>query len=307
MTQIKKSYVSITHMEDLDGIGSQAILLRKFPNLFCIRTFYSSFNENVIRAFKIKTGKLFITDIGFNESYRNIYSILNKMDVCWIDHHSIAESDELELKNHIRNFIHSYDDTVAAELTQKMFLPDDKVAKKIAKLAHNRDNSIENQEADRIQAIIDINLENTTNSQKIVELLSKGDFENIWYQNQYEKYLELEEDEYNLLEKRIKEYEINNYKIIFSFSSLFKTGKQTRYLLKKFGPDIVFGINHKFHLVSIRSQTIDTNKIAKEFGGGGHFDRAGFTYYYPLDAKGELSKQFINETLKVVKKILEGP
>lgn len=308
MKQTKKPLINLTHIEDLDGIGSQAILLRKFPDLICKRTFYPGFIENIKKIYIMTPYKLYITDIGFNESYKEVFDILSEMETCWIDHHSISDSNELELKKHVKNFIHSNVETVAAaELTQRLFLPNDNIAKKIAKMAHYRDNSIEDQESERFQSIIEMNLKNNVNLQKFVEFFSKGDFKNSWFHEQYAKYLELEKIEFGLLEKRAIEYKIKNNKIIFSFSFFFQTGKQTRHLMKKFGADIAFGINPGYHVVSIRSQKIDSSKIAKEFGGGGHQDRAGFPYLEPLDENNSLSDQFIAEVLKVVERILMIP
>ncbi|MFX0141262.1 MAG: hypothetical protein ACFFDN_46915 [Candidatus Hodarchaeota archaeon] len=301
----KKHLISLTHIEDVDGIGAQAILLRKFPDIICFQTFYSEFNDFIRKILDLNPDILYITDIGFNESYREVYEILGKMkNVCWIDHHLISELDKAELKKYVTNFIHSKDKTVAAELTQQIFLPDDEISKKIAKLGHYRDNTIENFESDRLQAIIEINQNNRENIQKIVELLSKGDFQNKWIQGQYDNYLKEEEIEYKKLEDRAKEFLIDKVKVVISFSPFFATGKQTRFLLKKFKADIVFGVNPRFQLVSIKSHNINAKKIAEEFGGGGHFDRSGFSYSNPLDENDKLSSKFVEKILKAVKENL---
>lgn len=302
----KKHLISLTHIEDVDGIGAQAILLRKFPDVVCFQTFYGEFIEYIKKIFNLNPDILYITDIGFNQSYRKVYEILGKMrNVCWIDHHLISETDKAELKKYIKNFIHASDKTVAAELTQQIFLPDDEIAKKIAKLSHFRDNTIENFESDRLQAIIEINQKNQRNIQKIVELLSKGEFENNWIQEQYDIYLKEEKIEYKKLEDRAKEFQMDKVKVVISFSPFFATGKQTRYLLKNFNADIVFGVNPRFQLVSIKSHDINVKKIAEEFGGGGHFDRSGFSYTKTLDENDNLSSEFIEKVLKTVKENLD--
>ena len=73
MSNTKKSLINITHIEDLDGIGSQAILLRKFPALVCFQSFYAEFIEYIKRIYIMKPDQLYITDIGFNESHKNIF------------------------------------------------------------------------------------------------------------------------------------------------------------------------------------------------------------------------------------------
>lgn len=306
MNITRKHRISLTHIEDVDGIGAQAILLRKFPDLVCFQTFYSEFNEYIKKIIDLNPDILYITDIGFNESYRTVYELLGKIkNVCWIDHHLISEPDKAELKKYINDFIHAADKTVAAELTQQIFLPDDEIAKKIALLSHYRDNTIENFESDRLQAIIEINQKNQENIQKIVFLLSKGEFEHKWIQEQYDIYLKEEKIEYNKLEERAKEFKIDRVKVVISFSPFFATGKQTRYLLKNFDADIVFGVNPRFQLVSIKSHDINAKKIAEEFGGGGHFDRSGFSYANLLDENDKLSSEFIEKVLKAVKKNLD--
>ncbi|NVM03135.1 MAG: hypothetical protein HWN67_12405 [Candidatus Helarchaeota archaeon] len=306
MNNPRKHLISLTHIEDVDGIGAQAILLRKFPNIICFQTFYSEFNEFIKKIFDLNPDILYITDIGFNESYREVYEILGKMkNVCWIDHHLISEPDKAELKKYIKNFIHATDKTVAAELTQQIFLPDDEISKKIAKLGYFRDNTIENFESDRLQAIIEINQNNRKNIQKIVELLSKGEFKNKWIQEQYNIYLKEEKIEYKKLEDRAREFQIKRVKVVISFSPFFATGKQTRYLLKNFNADIVFGVNPRFQLVSIKSHDINVKKIAEEFGGGGHFDRSGFSYANLLDENDKLSSEFIEKVLKAVRENLD--
>ncbi|MHA1298028.1 MAG: DHH family phosphoesterase [Candidatus Helarchaeota archaeon] len=253
MSETKKPLISLTHIEDLDGIGSQAILLRKFPKLSCFQSLYSQFIENIKNIYKLSPKKLFITDIGFNKTFKNIFAILGKMDVCWIDHHLISESDNIELKKFVPHFIHSNDETVTAELTQQLFLPNDEIAKKIAKLAHYGDNSIKNEETDHLQAIIELNQNNKKNIQIILELLSKGEFENKWFKEQYDIYSKKALIEFKLLENRIIELKIKNKKIIISFSSFFTTGKQTKYLMNNFDADIIFGVNPVLKTVSMKT------------------------------------------------------
>ncbi|MHA1377501.1 MAG: hypothetical protein ACTSRG_03860 [Candidatus Helarchaeota archaeon] len=303
-TDIKK--ISITHIEDLDGLGSQAILLRKFPNLECYQSFYSNFNESIKKIYNLNPDILYISDIGFNASFKAVFEILGKMNVYWFDHHLISESDEYELKKYVPNFIHSQDEVVAAELVQQQFLPNDDIAKKIAELAYFRDNNIKNNEADRLQAIIGLNQNDRDNIQKIVRLLSKGEFENPWFGEQYNLYLKKEQEEFKLLEKRVLELKTKEKKIVVSFSSFFATGKQTRYLLEKFDADIAFGVNPLLKLVSIRSKDINVKKIAWQFGGGGHYTRAGFTYTKPLNEKNEITKKFLDDLLLAVNKVLSN-
>ena len=193
--------VSITHEHDLDGLGSQAIIKRHLELssethqteiIYAFAT-YVDFVEKIRAIFdadKIPS-QLIISDIGFNDSFEEIFSYFETAKtrgckISWFDHHIV---DDL-IKERLRNLIHTYinnPESCAAEIIKDYYLPNDIIPNNIAKFARDTDFRTQLFEiASNLQSIISFNrgAYNDLNKHRVVKLLSQGDFESKWFSSQ---------------------------------------------------------------------------------------------------------------------------
>ena len=145
--------VSLTHEHDLDGLGSQAIIRRYF-NLSSeyrnneIAYYYADYTNFVEKIKNILSTEpipshLIISDIGFNESFKEIFTIFKKVKnggckILWFDHHIVDESIKEELKSLIHLYVNDTE-KCAAEIVKENYMKDDPIASKIAEFARDTD------------------------------------------------------------------------------------------------------------------------------------------------------------------------
>jgi len=310
--------VSITHEHDLDGLGSQAIIKRYFDmtaskeEMTFFDANYSNFVEiikNVISSEKNLT-KLIISDIGFNKSFRVLFNLFKsakarKCQVLWFDHHIVDDS----IKDRISNFIEIYiNDTLkcAAEIIKDYFLPNDLVAIKIAEFARDTDFKTDKFElASKIQSIIGYNLgsKGFQNRRILVDKLSEGKFTDPWFDSQtqeLEKWLKKETEK---TIENAKKIHIENFGDVYISYAQIGGGRITQILNKEFPNSKAYiGIDLRYNEIIIHSDFVQCREFAMYFGGGGHEDRAGFTYPNTFADNNELSKHFITDITKIILK-----
>ncbi|MBD3230422.1 MAG: hypothetical protein GF329_19740 [Candidatus Lokiarchaeota archaeon] len=318
-----KKVILLTHIEDLDGIGAAAILKRFYDQkneyyYFYYYSYYNTFIDLICKAIIKDFHLLYITDIGFNNSFlsffqgkHEIFKTLNYQKIKrkfkrihYLDHHLIDERDKKFMKSILKDFHHKINNICASEIVNRYlnrkFGWKDEVSIKIAKLANEIDQNKSTTMSDRLHRVVVANQENLWNLYKITNLLSKGKFENPWIYKQHEKRLKLEEMELDRVLKNLKEFETEGYKIIVSYSEIFTTGAIIKYLYNNLKADIYLSINK--NQVSIRSHTLNVRNIALKFGGGGHKYRSGFYYENVMTSQGELNPKFIREFDQIIKK-----
>ncbi|MHA1270965.1 MAG: DHH family phosphoesterase [Candidatus Helarchaeota archaeon] len=317
-----KKLIIISHKEDLDGIGSAAILKRYFEQVnnyfnYYYFSLYNNFIDLLTKAIIKNFDIFYISDIGFNKSYlpflegtHNFYSdhdysiIKSKIKrIIWIDHHLINQEDKVIMKSVLKDFIHETNNICAARLVynhlKNEFGWDDKIAEEICIYANAVDYNMITEVSDTIQRVINANQNNLGNLFKIVNYLSKGDFKNEWIQEQNKERLKIEKIELDRVLNNLIKLRISDLKIIIAYSEIFTTGYLIKYLYNNLDADIYLTINK--NQVSIRSHTINVREIAMEFNGGGHEFRAGF-YYKDIIKNNKLNQEFIEYFKKVIKK-----
>jgi len=312
--------VSLTHEHDLDGLGSQAIIRRYF-NLSSenrnneIKYYfadYTNFVEKINKALSTEPfpSQLIISDIGFNESFKDIFSVFKGAEkrgcqISWFDHHIVGES----IKEELRSLIHLYiNDTekCAAEIVNEYYMKNDPIASKIAEFARDTDfgNGKDNLASD-LQLIISYNrgIQNDQNMHEIVRLLSQGDFHNPWFTQQLKpskKWLE-EESTFSLNHAMVFPVGLLG-DIVISWAKI--GGSQiTKVLKQTYSKEKAFiGIDTRNKDIIIHSKFINCRELAREFKGGGHKARAGFKYPHIFEKPNVLTQSFLEDIKKKIAK-----
>ncbi|NVM38580.1 MAG: hypothetical protein HWN81_23525, partial [Candidatus Lokiarchaeota archaeon] len=164
--------VSVTHELDLDGLGSQAIIQRYFNHflkknkskLNLHYAHYTNFIDKIreILDFKFLPEQLIISDIGFNDDFKKLFPLFKRFKeklgkILWFDHHLIDINFKNELKKILELFIND-PNRCSAEIVKDYYLPEDLIAKKIAKFSRAIDFDTKNyQIASNLQSIIAYN------------------------------------------------------------------------------------------------------------------------------------------------------
>ncbi|MFX0011356.1 MAG: hypothetical protein ACFE9R_13655 [Candidatus Hermodarchaeota archaeon] len=312
--------ISLTHEHDLDGLGSQAIIKRyysvnpKYENLEikCFFAHYIDFYEKL--SIILKNNKppleLIISDIGFNKEFANLFQIFEKLDpnkytIKWFDHH-IVDKDTIQRLKGVLKVYENDPKRCAAEIVKDYYLPNDPIAQQIAHFARDTDFKTQKfPKASELQLIIEYNRGEAFNENKlkIVEFLSKGDFENPWFQLQYTSLEDWYNMEVNTALKNIKFIEIVNFGMVaISFANI-GGGKITEILFNKH-PNLVvaLGIDKRYNEIIIHSEKVNCREFARAFGGGGHKPRAGFKYDDAFNENGDLSTKFLEDMKREIPK-----
>lgn len=301
--------ISITHELDLDGLGSQAIIKRYFQTvkgmkLDEIKLLYAHYTNFIDKIKRILSARLvpehlFITDIGFNEEFKELYPIfreiiIKKCKIFWFDHHLVDEINELRLKEVLEVYLND-PKKCGAEIVKNYYLPDDPIAKKVAEFARDIDFHTQKYPiATELQSIIAFNRGNkkNENKRKIVNLLSTGIFENDWLKEQLHESKIYDGKQLKLALNHINFLEIDNFgKIAISFADL-EGSRIVSELYQNFPDMKVFvGIDSRYNEVIVYSQFVNCREFASSYNGGGHENRAGFRHEKIFDKKVNEKKE----------------
>lgn len=308
--------VSLTHEHDLDGLGSQAIIRRYFNLNSETMTYYfadyTNFVEKINNALSTEPfpSQLIISDIGFNESFKDILSVFKDAEkrgcqISWFDHHIVGES----IKEELRSLIHLYiNDTekCAAEIVNEYYMKNDPIASKIAEFARDTDFGTNKYSlASELQSIISYNRgdQNDQNKREIVRLLSQGDFHNPWFTEQLKSLKKWFEDESTFSLNHAMVFPVELFgEIIVSWAKI-GGGRIARVLKQKYSDAKAFiGVDTRNKDIIIHSEFINCRELAREFEGGGHIVRAGFKYPHIFEKPNVLTQSFIEDIKKRVSK-----
>ncbi len=295
--------VLINHALDLDGLGSQAILKKYFEGLReelkLFYAIYPNFIEIIRQAINLKPKKIIIADIGFNESFKEIFSIFKKavnkgIQISWFDHHLVDSQIQEQLKKIL--FIYLNDPKrCASQIVFDYFIPNDPIAKEIAEYAYDADfNEKKFPISQNLQMIIAHNRENSKILEKIVDLLSKGKFNNNFIKNEIKKAQKWKDEQIIKIEENYKTYSIENGKNLAISFAKFSASRISRTLEAKYPNNYLFiGFDEGTNEVVIRSKHYNCRDIAISYGGGGHIGRAGFSSNIILIKNEETNKDVL--------------
>ena len=307
--------VSLSHEHDLDGLGSQAIIKRYFKKVEHLEielydAQYLNFIERIEEILSKKTlpDQLIISDLGFNEDFRKVFPLFRKAIrkgcfISWFDHHLVEKEVINELENLLSLYRNDFD-KCAAEIVKDYYLPQDKIAIRIAELARDSDfNTRKFELASEIQTIIGFNRGDAKREEreKIVSLLAEGDFENPWFETQLHELEEWVRVESKLIDKHLIRLDIDNLgEIVISFAKI--GGGKICLLLREKYPHMkaYIGIDLRFNEITVHSDFINCRNFARFFKGGGHVMRAGFKYTKIFTNGGNLSSEFVKDIKKTL-------
>jgi len=315
---IKIMIVSVTHELDLDGLGSQAIIQRYFSHFLKKKVklslhyaHYTNFIDKIKEIFEVDLlpDQLIISDIGFNDDFNKLFSLFKEFNensgkILWFDHHIIDISYKNELNKIVELFIND-SNRCSAEIVKDYYLPDDQIAKKIAKFSRAIDFDTKNyQIASNLQSIIAYNRGSELNDvkKKIVDLMANGIFENKWISNQLINVKKWEDEQSNFALEHTLILEIEDFdNVAISFAKM--GGGRSSQLLKERYPEakVFIGIDSRYNEIILHSLYVNCRELAKYFYGGGHKDRAGFRYEKIFMHKDKIDPIFIQ---KIEDKIL---
>ena len=311
--------VAVTHELDLDGLGSQAIIQRYFNHflknnkvkLNLHYAHYTNFIDKIREILDVEflPEQLIISDIGFNDDFKKLYPLFKGFKeksgkIFWFDHHLININYKNELEKILELYIND-PNRCCAEIIKDFYLPDDLIAKKIARFSRDIDFDTKNyQIASNLQSIIAYNRSSELNEvkKKIVDLMANGIFENKWYSNQLINVRKWEKEQSSFALDHTILFEIEEFgKVAVSFAKI--GGGKLSLLLKKSYPEakVFIGIDSRYNEIIVHSNYVNCRELARSFYGGGHKDRAGFRYEKKFLKENKVNPIFIQ---KIKDKIL---
>ena len=299
----KKEIIAISHREDLDGIGSAALLVKKFNDkIDIILSNYKNYERELKQVLKKDYKLIIIADLGFNEGLEVIIQALinSKAKIIWFDHHHLPTKYKNTLKDHVE-LVRSEDETVTAELINAYYFEDDKITTQIANLAHLSDNKMQDKTSDKLGLVIDGSQDSEEDLLKIVSLLLKGDFDNSWINQRYEQLQELYKSDYDKIIERVEEHHVGDIKILISWSDLVTASRISQYFMMIYNPDIAIGIQAKTRQVNIKSKKYIIRQICRAFHGGGHDHRAGFIYFKDPIENNRISRDLLDDIIEKIR------
>lgn len=281
--ETKKEIIVAVHSEDIDGITSAALILRKFPNAHIVFLRHSEIKKTSLR-FDV------VIDLPKPKNCR-----VN------IDHHKTNFEQLIKSKRLEETDLVDPNAPSAAYLVAKYYDLSDKISREIVDIANKADKGELNHKLMLLDFLIKCNISNQEKLYWIAKKLSKLGkkiFSNEEFRNEIKKIKHLEE-KMDEIKKLVKKILGSNIKV-----AIFDCMK-IPYALSRAPPTIFTKKGHvalSYYLepsgkikVSIRVGDYDfkANAFAEKFGGGGHEKAAG------LILKGErelavLIKKFID-------------
>lgn len=290
-----------SHESDLDGLYSAAIGLMRYPQAMTVFLGYGIDNFNKLGNFihsatryssssKEVGGKIIIADLGLNdeliETCRKIFSDAssNAWKIMWVDHHPWSDQAIEAVKPFVEIVLDASGRKCAAELMYETLLPGNKVAEKLASMAHTMDFFTNNQYLTPISELIRYYQTFPDFYYRLSDLASKSSKGILWdveMQNDYNDYVRLREEAKEQVFASIQIREAGRFKIAYIQSSPYlQNSLFSQEVFSKTNTDLVMLYSTKGK-VSIRrnNDAISCRSIAANLPeGGGHDYAAGATF-----------------------------
>ncbi|MEM0200853.1 MAG: hypothetical protein QXD23_00410 [Candidatus Micrarchaeaceae archaeon] len=286
----------ITHIADLDGISSGALIMRKYK-INKNNILFADYNKEKLLETeslfnkKYKKGMtLFITDIGASTSTADIFKRMilkvkkNKGKVFWFDHHVWSD----ELVKELASFcdiavVNENKLCCAAEITAKELDLKDNFTNKLLKIVHMADFNIKPKDKKTKDFIGSYVLSTTYYSsfnykkrqritKEIAEQISKGIILPKFLVKDSEMFKKINEKRLKELLKNIKKSRIS----AIGFTKFVSTNDACESIQKQCNVDIGIYINTETSKAHLRSKFMDCSVLARSFGGGGHPHASAF-------------------------------
>lgn len=290
-----------SHESDLDGLYSAAIGLMRYPQAMTVFLGYGIDNFNKLGNFihsatryssssKEVGGKIIIADLGLNdeliETCRKIFSDAssNAWKIMWVDHHPWSDQAIEAVKPFVEIVLDASGRKCAAELMYETILPGNKVAEKLASMAHTMDFFTNNQYLTPISELIRYYQTFPDFYYRLSDLASKSSKGILWdivMQNDYNDYVRLREEAKEQVFASMQIREAGRFKVAYIQSSPYlQNSLFSQEVFSKTNTDLVMLYSTKGK-VSIRrnNDAISCRSIAANLPeGGGHDYAAGATF-----------------------------
>lgn len=315
-----------SHESDLDGLYSAAIGLMRYPQAMTVFLGYGIDNFNKLGNFihsatryssssKEVGGKIIIADLGLNdeliETCRKIFSDAssNAWKIMWVDHHPWSDQAIEAVKPFVEIVLDASGRKCAAELMYETLLPGNKVAEKLASMAHTMDFFTNNQYLTPISELIRYYQTFPDFYYRLSDLASKSSKGILWdieMQNDYNDYVRLREEAKEQVFASIQIREAGRFKIAYIQSSPYlQNSLFSQEVFSKTNTDLVMLYSTKGK-VSIRrnNDAISCRSIAANLPeGGGHDYAAGATFKSdPSDTAAVISELQVAVTKELATK-----
>lgn len=303
-----------SHESDLDGLYSAAIGLMRYPQAMTVFLGYGIDNFNKLGNFihsatryssssKEVGGKIIIADLGLNdeliETCRKIFAdaASNAWKIMWVDHHPWSDQAIEAVKPFVEIVLDASGRKCAAELMYETMLPGNKVAEKLASMAHTMDFFTNNQYLTPISELIRYYQTFPDFYYRLSDLASKSSKGILWdivMQNDYNDYVRLREEAKEQVFASMQIRESGRFKVAYIQSSPYlQNSLFSQEVFSKTNTDLVMLYSTKGK-VSIRrnNDAISCRSIAANLPeGGGHDYAAGATFKSdPSDAAAVISE-----------------
>jgi uncharacterized protein len=293
--------IIFSHESDLDGLYSAAIGLMRYPQAMTVFLGYGIDNFNKLGNFihsatrypsssKEVGGKIIIADLGLNdeliETCRKIFSDAssNAWKIMWVDHHPWSDQAIEAVKPFVEIVLDASGRKCAAELMYETMLPGNKVAEKLASMAHTMDFFTNNQYLTPISELIRYYQTFPDFYYRISDLASKSSKGILWdieMQNDYNDYVRLREEAKEQVFASMQIRGAGRFKVAYIQSSPYlQNSLFSQEVFSKTNTDLVMLYSTKGK-VSIRrnNDAISCRSIAANLPeGGGHDYAAGATF-----------------------------
>ncbi|HJU34352.1 MAG TPA: hypothetical protein VJ695_04440 [Nitrososphaera sp.] len=291
--------IIFSHESDLDGLYSAAIGLLRYPQAMTVFLGYGVENFSKLSLFihsatrfpsTLERGKIIIADLGLNdeliETCKKTFSdaTLNGWKITWIDHHPWSPHAIEEVRPFAEIVLDASGKKCAADLLYETLLPDNKLAAKLASMAHTMDFFTNDQYLTPVSELIRYYQTFPDFYHRLSDLAvksSKGILWDVEMQEDYKNYVRLRDEAKKQVLDCMQIREAGNLKIAYVQSSPYlQSSIFSQEIFAKTNADLVMLYSNKGK-VSIRrnKDAVSCRTIAANLPeGGGHDYAAGATF-----------------------------
>jgi oligoribonuclease NrnB/cAMP/cGMP phosphodiesterase (DHH superfamily) len=320
---------SVTHVKDIDGMASAALLVKNFDipvnNVLFFDHSDKAFFEMKKEILSIKPKKsLFIfSDVGLNEllvkKYTRMAAFLKRKgnSIIWLDHHVWSEDSIMALSKYASLMIVGENKfCCGTDIVYKLLCKKDQKSEKLVEFTHISDLYLKPKSKAQLKmleryafGITYLNMQKTeirnAKLRRLIYILSKGDINNSLIRECHSKYTKILRKSLRFLDESVQIIKTKRVKIALGFApNLQSTFAARRLILKKraqIGAYVNTEKRSNVSTCSLRSiGKVHCLYIAERFRGGGHPNACSFRVPKRYDVESEKGKRaFIKRFAKL--------
>ena len=307
---VQMKVMIFSHESDLDGLYSAAIGLLRYPQAMTIFLGYGAENFQKLGKFvdsatyySPERGLIIIADLGLNDDLieicKPIFSdaVRNGWKITWVDHHPWSPQAIDAIKPLVEIVLDTSGNKCAADLMYEILLPGNKLAIKLAGMAHTMDFFTKDQYLTPISELIRYYQTFPDFYERLSELARKSANGVLWdvqMQSDYNDYVRLRDEAKGQVFATVQVRPVGRFKIAYVQSSPYlQNSLFSEEVFAKTNADLVMFYSTKGK-VSIRrnNDAISCREVAANLPeGGGHAYAAGATFKSdPSDTSAVISE-----------------